>query len=172
VGDSVRIGRALITLTGLLDPAADDEPVVSAPAASGWEPTFEPDPEPAPRPEPAAQAKSLPAPLVTATASSAPAGFAPPPAPPPAPKKSARWTQAESFEDELVAALKRAPWFALSAAIHAAIFALLLIFGPSEAKKPPSPPEGVITASAFDAADLGGPRDAPDPAKPPEESAA
>ena len=164
VGESMRIGGALVTLTGLLDPVRDDEPVASAPAAVGWEPTVEGDPPPAAVLE-APRSPSPPAPHRSPTpAATASAGVAA--------QAGARWGRSPTFEDEIVGALKRSPWFALSAAIHAVIFALMVVFGPSEPKRPPPPLEGTYTVSALDAPDLGGPRDVVDPERAPEETAA
>jgi hypothetical protein len=76
-----------------------------------------------------------------------------------------------SFEDEMLAALRRSPWFVLSAAIHALALILLVLFGPSPVvRKVPTEPYGVLTQSAANEDPLlsGGPKDA-DPERPPEE---
>ena len=192
-GDSLRLGRAEVTLVGLLPLAAESE-VDDAPthfatpetvADSAWRPTLVDDPDRLPAPDSVAapaKARVDEEPVLSSPSiSAAPLSPTPPPPPPsetvpaapgPAEKSDARWRQG-TFEDEIYAALKRTPWFALSAAIHAFVFALLLVLGATSRETPHETPRyGLLTAQT-EMPDLpeesGGPKDRAEPDLPPED---
>ena len=89
--------------------------------------------------------------------------------------RAARRWRTGTFGDELVGALRRSPWFVLSAAVHGLALFLLMVFGPS----PQRPvvtllPYGIVTATseATDPIESGGPEDrAPGELEPEEVSA-
>ncbi len=80
-----------------------------------------------------------------------------------------------TFDDELYAAVRRAPWYAVSVAAHVAIIAALLLFGPSPPKPiAPRPSYGLIDVARLpdDPWESGGPETSAAKDAPPEEAAA
>lgn len=149
-------------------PAAS--PALSAPtpraeraAPAKVEPPRSPTPAPQPPPFP-----RFDAPATAATRSDPPASPLAGPAPAAAPERPGKppaW-HVGRFEDELLATLVRAPWFALSAAIHAVLVAaLLLVSTEPEPKAPEEIPYGISSADSLaeHPSESGGPAEAPDP---------
>jgi hypothetical protein len=150
VGDAVRLGEAEVRLIGLL-PLGSTSGGAGRPAFGGYEdepagrPRFALASEPPPRPR-REVALSLPKERFGErmpppdAAAAAPPSAAPGPtgpaaaatAPPDGAARPKRAWRTGSFEEELVGALRRAPWFVLSGAIHAVVlFAMLhLLPGP------------------------------------------
>lgn len=167
VGDEVRLGRADVSVVGLLP--NDDEP---APAGAGPRSAPAATPAAGPPPVPAAPASAasfgdygdvLPGrerfrledpPPVRPTAAAGPAAAAPapprppdkgrPPGPAPAPtpatatatatasaaaKVALAWSEPQQqFGTEIVAQLKRTPWFAAAIAVHVLVFLIFKLF--------------------------------------------
>jgi hypothetical protein len=75
-----------------------------------------------------------------------------PPTPPPPPRRAAptrrRFVADAAFGDELVASLERAPWIALSAALHALVLFVLAVAMPSDANVVPREPPRVARFEA------------------------
>jgi hypothetical protein len=136
VGDSTELGRATVTLVGLL-PLLEGEEGRAAAAA--------------------------------ATAATATTGR---PSPRRAKARRRRGLAGRSFEEELVAGLRRTPWFALSAGVHAVVVFLLLILLPGMPDD--DPPERRLalleTTTGFELDDRPSPVE--DEAAPPEPPAA
>lgn len=80
-----------------------------------------------------------------------------------------------TFDDDLYATLRRAPWYALSVAVHVVLFGALLLFGPSPTKpRPARDAYGLVSATRppDDPWESGGPETSAAKDTPPEESAA
>ncbi len=149
-------------------PAARPAPAPAAPVAHAFGAKSAPLPPPAPPcpPLPAAAAASVarpaaspPPPLEHATAPT------PPPPPAAAPKEAhpSAW-RVHTFEDELVGAIRSSPWFALSAAIHALVVAVMLAVVTEPVATRPIERYGIATeALAQNEWESGGPADKADP---------
>lgn len=157
-------------------PAASPPPRRAAlsPQPSFAQQTFPPTSSPRPAPAPATPPPSVPFFRRLAAVFGLSTETPPAPAPAPAAAPKPRWREAREarFDDELYATLKRSPWFALSAGIHAVLLGLLLLLMPaSEPKPPPQTPYGILsqTAANDDTTLSGGPTDTADRDIQPEE---
>ncbi|HVG92909.1 MAG TPA: hypothetical protein VND21_00565 [Planctomycetota bacterium] len=163
-GDAAVLGDATVTLVGLAPLArVDTDEAAEVAVTAGDGPGFDLAPVPS-RETPIAKPPMTAAPAAVAT---------PPPPPPAAPVPHARrsaWAGA-SFEEDLFAAVRKSPWFVLSAAIHALALILLAVLGPAAVRHVVPPDRyGVLTrdTTSVDPLESGGPQD-PDPVRPPEE---
>jgi len=95
--------------------------------------------------------------------------------PPPAAGAVSGPKRRSTFDDDLYAALRRAPWYAVSIAVHVMIIAALLLFGPEALKAVPARASyGLVEVTRMpdDPWESGGPETSADPDPPPEEAAA
>ncbi len=112
----------------------------------------------------AAATAPAPAPTPAGAPASAPLAAPSPPRVIPAGqalRASQRW-RSGTFGDELVGALRRSPWFVLSAAVHGVALLLLVMFGPiARRETSPIAPYGIVSATAVatDPLESGGPED-------------
>ena len=139
VGDGIRLGRARVTLVGLLPlAAAEGSPDAPAPVFGGYEDDLAAggtgfDLAPPGGPPPGVDARTAPSPPPTGASTPPPRAAAPPrPASPtrgviPAPRPPAPAFRRGDFGSELVGQIRRAPFFVLSIALHALVFFLLAV---------------------------------------------